>query len=354
MNERILVTGAQGFIGRYLVAEALRAGAGEVLGVGRSAPAPQQFTHSVTRNGVKEPALLTAELAEAMARGNFQYRMANIADEAAVAAIISDFEPDCVVHLAATRREETVDELIRGNVQGVATLLQACGTKVRAKRNCVERFLLASTGGVYGEPSADSLPIRESCSCVPLDTYAASKLAGEHLARVLCARFGVHLVVARIFNVVGPGQEERHVCGRFGSQVAGIAHAHQPPVISVTSLSATRDYIDVRDVAAALMLLAVRGVPGETYNIASGVESTAGEILAMLCDHAGIRNDVQIKHLEPTAGIPRHFASVKKLAELGFHPRFDLAESLRGVLDYYLPIEHFACTSPASHCLKVS
>jgi GDP-4-dehydro-6-deoxy-D-mannose reductase len=332
MSKRILITGAQGFIGRYTVAQFLRSGVRDVLGIGRSAPMPNLFTHNVLRDRVEQPALLTRELAEALADPSFRYEQANIMDKAAMARIVADFRPDCVVHLASTRREEHVDRLIRGNVLGVRSLVEACGNG----RACVRRIVLGSSGGVYGVPCAEALPLRESGICVPADPYAISKLAGEHLARVLCERSGIELVIGRIFNVVGPAQDERHVCGRLASQVAAIRKGVQPHVISVTGLSATRDYIDVRDVASALRLLAECGVPSEVYNIASGVESSVRAVLDFLCEFAGLRGHVEINQSPVGGDTSRHVGSIEKLRAIGFRCGFDLAASLHGVLDYYL------------------
>jgi len=330
MSTRILVTGAQGFIGRYAVAEFLRSGVSEVLGVGRSSLMPHHFTHKILRDRVEQPALLTPALAEALADQRFRYQAANIADKTKMARLICNFRPDCVVHLASSRREEPVECLIYGNVQGINSLVEACDG------SGVGRIVFGSSGGVYGAPSAGTLPFRESGSCFPADRYAESKLAGEHLARTLCERRGIELVIGRIFNVVGPAQDERHVCGSLASRVAAIRKNEQPPVISVSGLSVTRDYIDVRDVSYALRLLVRRGVSGEVYNIASGIESSVGTILDLLCDFAGLRGRVEIRQLPACGGIARHVASIEKLSTIGFRGGFDLAASLRGVLDYYL------------------
>jgi GDP-4-dehydro-6-deoxy-D-mannose reductase len=326
-----LVTGAQGFIGRYTVACFLRSGMGEVLGLGRSVLMPDHFTHAILRNREEQQANLTSELAESLACGRYRYQSADIRDKAAITRIIRDFRPDCVVHLASSRREEPLECLIGGNVQGTVSLLEACASAGAG----VRRIVLGSSGGVYGVPCAGALPFRESDVTRPSDLYTASKLATEHFARIMCERSGIELVIARIFNVVGPAQDERHVCGSLASRVAAIRKGHQPPVIFVKDSSVTRDYIDVRDVASALHLLSVAGVPGGVYNIASGVESSVGTILNRLCEFAGLGSRVEINELPLGDSISRHVASIEKLRAIGFCHAFDLAASLRSVLDYY-------------------
>ena len=316
-----------------------------MLGIGRSPEQPAQFTHEVTVRRVQRPAPLTSYLAAALSRGPFRYQQADVTDPAALAKVFAAFQPDCVVHLAATRREETAEKLIQGNVLGLCNLVEAYANSPSP----VKRIVLGSSGAVYGTPRAGSLPLRESELCTPADAYGASKLAGEHFARVLCERHGIELVIARIFNVVGPAQEERHVCGRIASELASMLQEERPRTISLGGLSATRDYIDVRDVACALRLQTESGVAGETYNLASGVESSVREIFSLLCNSVGLQGQVTIPEL-PGSGIPRHFACVEKLHGLGFRRRFELPESLRNVIDYYLTFPHGSGPStPAIH-----
>jgi nucleoside-diphosphate-sugar epimerase len=331
MTSTVVVTGAQGFIGRYMTCELVHANAQAIVGVGRSPVLPNTFTHNVYRNGTEEPALLTSELLEAAEDSRYFYRQADITDVHSVARVISEFEPEIIIHLASPRREEAVQRLIHVNVQSIESLIDAC----RASNISVKRIVLGSSCAVYGVPT--ELPLRESSPCAPADAYAASKLAGEHFARVLCDRADIELVIGRIFNVVGPGQDERHVCGRLASQLAAIAQEEQPPVVSVAGLSATRDYVDVRDVASALSLLAKDGRPGEIYNIASGVETSVSQIVDILGGVAGLSGRIRTEYPpDVRRSIARHFASIEKLTAAGFRREFNLTASLKGVLRYYL------------------
>jgi nucleoside-diphosphate-sugar epimerase len=339
MSTRVLITGAQGFVGRYTAAEFLRSGTHEVLGIGRTPEQFGRFTHKVTVRGVPQQAVLTSQLKEAFAGSRFRYQQADINDQR-IATVIGEFRPDCVVHLAATRREETAENLIRGNVGGICSLIEACATAR------VRRLVLGSSAAVYGTSADGALPLKESEVCVPADAYGASKLAGEHFARVLCARNGIELVIGRIFNVVGPAQEERHVCGRIASELASVLGKEGPATISLAGLSATRDYIDVRDVASALRLLATSGASDEIYNLASGVEFSVGDIFNLFRDFANLRSRVAVCEVSG-GGIPRHFASVAKLNALGFCPHFDLPASLKDVLDYYLKFHLSTTDAPA-------
>jgi GDP-4-dehydro-6-deoxy-D-mannose reductase len=267
---RYLVTGARGFVGRHLVAQIREAdGGAEIVGTGRS---------------------------------HFPLR-----DTAGLRRLIGEWRPDCVFHLAAATHSAAEPDLIETNVAGTASLMTALS-------GSHARVVLASSGSVYGDP--ERLPIAETHPCRPRDVYGATKLAAERIA-------GDRVVVARIFNVVGPGQDETHVCGRLAAQLASGATR-----IEVGPTDTTRDFIDVRDVASALFLLAERGRAGETYNVAGGRETSIQAVLSELIRIYGATVEIVRRDGVP-AGVHRHVADIARLRQLGFTPSFSLADSLR-------------------------
>jgi len=150
-------------------------------------------------------------------------------------------------------------------------------------------------------------------------------------------RAGIPVVQARLFNLLGPGQDERHVCGRFASQAAAIAIGSLPSVIEAGNLEATRDFIDVRDAARGIDLLTQKGTPGTAYNVGSGAETMIGDVLRKTLVAAGVDKTATIVQLPPREGdIPRHFARVKRLAALGFEVERDLATSIGDIVEYYM------------------
>jgi GDP-4-dehydro-6-deoxy-D-mannose reductase len=163
-----------------------------------------------------------------------------------------------------------------------------------------------------------------------------SKLAEEEAARVLARRHQLPLMIARIFNPVGPGEDERHLCGRLAAQVAAIEAGVVEPSVRVGPLESTRDFVDVRDVAQALFLLAHVRSPGAIYNVASGVETPTESVLTILIGLAGLDDRIKVDRQAGRPGdIPRHFAEIARLNQLGFRPRHALGGSLRDLLDYY-------------------
>lgn len=338
---RYLVTGAQGFLGRYLVARLLRDRAdAEVLGIGRSPRSDAHFTHTLAWSGAPVPAPLPAELRAAARDPRYRYRAADVEDAGAVARLVADVRPHVVFHLASALRGEPRERLYRTNLGGTRGLLAA----IAAAGVPVERIVLGSSGAVYRTGPGCEPPFAEDAPLRPADAYGRSKLAAERACRAFPQLPVVH---ARIFNLVGPGQDERHAAGRFAGRLAAMAHAGLPRRLEVGSLSPTRDWMDVRDAASALALLGERGAPGRAYNLASGVEVPVRQVLDTLVRVAGIPVDVVEDHAGPPPGEPRHVADVRRLGEMGFAAAHPLDRTLADLWDYYLGVTSHAVSDAA-------
>lgn len=320
-----LITGAQGLVGRYLSQVLIDAQPdARVVGVGRSPRNDGRFSYALTA-GSGQRAPLPAAVAASL-RERFAYHQLDVLDSARLRDLLRREKPEVVFHLAAALRYADHGEINRGNVAGTVAVLEAVAAIPAAKK-----VILASTGGVYGMLPSDQLPAVESAPCAPVDVYAVSKLAAEHEAWSIGQAHDICVVAARIFNVCGPGQDDRHVCGRFAAQACSGS-----PVIRVHGLTTTRDFIDVRDVAAALVRLAQRGECGRAYNVASGVEVSIGDVLERVIRLSGFSGAVVPEHARsglPDA--PRHYGDTSRLHALGFAHRYTLDDSLRDLLAYY-------------------
>ncbi|MDB4966599.1 MAG: putative 3-dehydroquinate synthase [Myxococcales bacterium] len=329
MSARLLVTGGQGFVGRHVVAEWLRRHSdGRVLALGRSPRNDRTLPHRVHRAGQPIAAPVPAGLRELL-DDRYEYLSVDLTDTQSLTRIVGTFQPDVVIHLAAALRDEPLDRLLAVNVNGVASVLSAVvGSGVTPRA-----IVLGSSGAVYGVPAA--LPIAEDAACAPLDQYGVSKQAGEAVSRLIATRHALPVIVARIFNPVGPGQDERHLTSWVAMQATEVA-AGRRSRIEVGPLDTTRDFIDVRDVAAALALLAAEGAPGTTYNVASGTETKTSDVLSEGLRAAGLTQEVPIaRRSARPSDIPRHFADTRRLRALGFQPVHSLAKSMDAVVGYY-------------------
>jgi 3-dehydroquinate synthase len=285
---------------------------------------------------VKVPAPIPSSLAGPELSARYSYESAGLLDTPTLIALIRDFRPTGVMHLAAALRDQPADELFATNVQGTRSLLEAVAAASEHGGFAPPLVVLASSGSVYGAREPSELPLREEDTCLPGDDYAISKKASEDVARVKSKLHSIPLVCARIFNVVGPGQDERHFCGWLASQLAASAEDLRPPVIEVGPLETTRDFVDVRDVAAALIVLFKQGTPGQTYNVASGVETPVKSVYDQLVELAGLKGSIAIKR-RPGRGteIPRVVADINRLQSHGFRGDYTVGASLGDLLEYY-------------------
>jgi nucleoside-diphosphate-sugar epimerase len=329
MNRRYLITGAQGFVGRYLTARILELEKGaQVLGIERSKKLDGFFTHAISIDGEERRAPLPGHLLRNL-DGRYRYQQLSLLETKRLEEVIRELQPHCIVHLASGLSTASERDLFETNLEGTASLMNALADAQLAKA----LVILGSSGSVYGD--AAFLPIAESHPCNPVNMYGLTKLGAERIMRLIAARCGIAWVTARIFNVVGPGQTESHVCGRLAAELASAASS-LGMVLNVGPLDTTRDFIDVRDVAAALLVLAQSGERGGTYNVASGRETPIQLILSELLRISGLNGQVRIAPQSgQPAGVQRHFADVSRLQGLGFVPACSLSASLEDLFRYY-------------------
>jgi GDP-4-dehydro-6-deoxy-D-mannose reductase len=281
----ILVTGAQGFVGRHLLAQ---------LG-DRARPVEVDVT-----------------------------------DAKAVAREVAAAAPSAVVHLAALSSVGSswgdVAETWRVNVVGTVNVLEAVRPQAP---EC--RVLVASTGDVYGR--AQRVPSAEDDPLLPMSPYAASKAAAE-VACEQARRVGVDVVVSRGFQQEGPGRDERFAVGSWAAQIARAEEAGGGTV-RVGDLSARRDIVDVRDVCRAYELLLDRSVPSATYNVAGGRTVEMREVLELLVGLADAPIEVEPDpaRIRP-ADLPVVCGDASRLRDAtGWRPMTPLEQTLADTLD---------------------
>ena len=333
MNRRVLITGAQGFVGRYLTAEILRTHGGNlaVLGIGRSQRQDDSFTHGVTWGGKTIAAPLPPEIVNWTSDPRFDYAIADLREPQPVTSIIDRFRPTQVFHLASGLRGDPLGKLLESNIVATATLLNAL-----AGQADLQHIVLGSTCAIYGNVDAADLPVTETHRCTPANPYAVTKLAAEHLANILSEELDLPISYARMFNLVGPGQDERHVCGRFAAQIAAIKRARMQPPLKVGRIVSTRDFIDVRDVARALAIIADEGSHGGAYNLANGEEISIQRVLNLSLASAGAADDLVVDTTpDSPLGAMRHYADISRIRRLGYAPRYPLSQSIDDLYRYY-------------------
>lgn len=298
---RALVTGAGGFVGGHLC---------------RALGELGHDVHGTDRAGEPSPR---------------HHPLADITAVRAVAKVVRAAAPDVVFHLAGLAQADEPAELYRVNVGFAATLLAALEGEGLADRPVV----VLGSGAEYGLVDAERLPIAEDCPTRPYGHYGTSKLAQTEVA-LAAARLGRPVVVARPFNLLGPGMPGHLVLQAVVTQLARVKRGEQPPVLSLGNLEAVRDFLDVRDAVHCFVALA--GNPaarGEVVNVCSGRGTRIADLVARTVALAGL--DVTIRQ-EPgrmkAIDVPVHYGSTAKLARLaGDAPALDLDASIVRILE---------------------
>ena len=195
----------------------------------------------------------------------------DLTDKAAVAAEVMQAEPDAVVHLAAISFVGHANEsaFYAVNVVGTTNLLSALAELPTKPR----KVLLASSANVYG--NCEVSPITEEQPPAPVNHYATSKLAMEHMSLAFLDRLPI--VIARPFNYTGPGQAPQFLIPKLVNHFASRAER-----IELGNLHVEREFNDVRMVCEAYLRLLERGEPGQIYNVCSGQPYTLEYVLATL------------------------------------------------------------------------
>ncbi len=208
---------------------------------------------------------------------------ADLTDKAAVAAEVLQAAPDTVVHLAAISFVGHADDTAFYGVNVVGTMNLLAGLAALPVKP--SKVLLASSANVYG--NCDASPITEDQPAAPVNHYAMSKLAMEHMARTYLDRLPV--VFSRPFNYTGSGQAPNFLIPKLVSHFAKRA-----PAIELGNLHVEREFNDVRMVCDAYLALLDHGVPGEVYNVCSGQPYTLEHVIALLSGITGHTIDVRV------------------------------------------------------------
>lgn len=234
---RVLVTGSQGFTGRYLAQALVAAG----------------------------HALVPFD--------------ADVTDRGAVLAAVTEVQPEGVIHLAASAfvHSDDVTGFYQINQIGTFHLLEALADAAPGIP-----VVLASSANIYGNAEGY---LTEDAAAAPANHYAASKLAMEIGARLWAHCFAMTIV--RPFNYTGRGQDERYLIAKIAAHFR-----RRDAVIELGNLDVARDFGDVRAVVQAYVQLLEAGRAG-TYNICTGVVHSLGDVIAMARDITG--HDIEVR-----------------------------------------------------------
>jgi len=260
----------------------------------------------------------------------------DMGDTGKVTEIISREKPDAVIHLAARAQVagawENAAGIMGTNVVCTQVLMQAVHEQAPGAR-----VLLISSSEVYGKAAPEEFPLTETSPLRPNNPYSTSKVAQEFVGRQYYEAFGMHVVIARPFNHIGPRQVGNFVVPAFARQLAEMEAGIKEPVLRVGNLESSRDFTDVRDIVRAYYLLLTAGAAGESYNVASGKAFKISEMLDILLEYSQAKPAIEpIPELMRPSDTPVVIGDSSKLRALGaWEPQVPIAQSLRDTLDFW-------------------
>ncbi|MDZ7784847.1 MAG: GDP-mannose 4,6-dehydratase [Halioglobus sp.] len=249
---------------------------------------------------------------------------ADLEDAGAIAREVAGEDFDYVVHLAAISAVTHADELgfYRVNLFGTLNLLEALCALAPLPR----KVILASSANIYGNSPAS--PITEDTSAAPVNHYAMSKLAMEHMSAQYNDR--LPLVAVRPFNYTGVGQDMRFVVPKL------VAHFRERrSAVELGNIDVEREFNDVRDICNVYLKLLEAGDPGEVYNICSGRTHRLRDVIQCLEALSGHSIDIRVNPAFVRRNeVHRLCGNPEKLrACTGEAPSGDLEATLRWMLE---------------------
>jgi len=268
--------------------------------------------------------------------GRVTFHEGDIEDPFAVAKAIQTAQPDWIYHLAAqSYPSESWDSPIhtmRINVEGTINVLEAARHYTPKAR-----IHIAGSSAEYGWVRPEEVPIKETHSLRPASPYGVSKVAAELTGLQYHDSFGMHVLVTRSFNHVGPRQGDRCSIQTFCQQMARIELGLQEPIIKVGNLDAKRDFTHTTDAARAFYLLLEKAPPGEVYNLCSGNPVRIGDIVEMVREQGKVPIEVQVdpSRLRPSDEPILGGDNSKLRAATGWEPQIAMPQIVSEVLAYW-------------------
>jgi UDP-glucose 4-epimerase len=267
----------------------------------------------------------------------FRYEHIKVQDKARVEALVREFAPDAIFHLAAIPRVaysvENPYATAEANVLGTVSVLEGV---VRAGRAKTTRVVSTSSSSVYG--GADQLPTHEDCPANPQSPYALEKHQGEEWCRLFSRLHGLSAVSLRYFNVFGPYSV-------FGGAYSTVLSAWlyslyvnpgTRPFLEGDGQQ-SRDFCFVDNVVQANILAATsaKNFQGEAFNIAQGQRTSLLEVKVLLEELTGKKLDLEMR--PPRVGdVPHTLADISAAQRvLGYKPTTDFKQQVRAMAEWY-------------------
>ena len=304
MTDRILITGAGGFLGSH-ICQYFGERQYSILPMGRFSGNKKKKLHDFGIRNICETTLPSEVLLE----------------------VLSEFKPNLIIHCAGSSSvpasvENPYDDF-KKNADTLAFILESI-----RKESPESSFVLLSSAAVYGNPMI--LPIKETTSCKPISPYGYHKQICEILADEYSSLFGIQMAVLRIFSAYGNGLQKQVIfdlCNKFASD---------DPVIEVYGTgNETRDFIHAFDVAQAIECIYNSHGKG-IFNVSSGVQTSIHQIIGLIKEMSDSDKHVRYSG-KIRMGDPLHWcADIDKISALGFRQKVSLHEGIKNYCRWFI------------------
>ena len=260
----------------------------------------------------------------------------DLLDRDQVENVINDVQPDLVIHMAAQafnglswQCESLTHET---NYFGSLNLIRA----VKHMKHPAT-MLLACTSAEYGSFKPEECPLKEDRNLRPMSPYGVSKVGMEMIAHQYITNYHMKIFLPRMFIHVGTGHPPATAIQNFARQLAMIAKGQIPPEIHVGNLDTSRDFIDVRDGVAGMMLLAESDYVGIPTNICTGISYKIRDVLDMLIEIAGVTVSIVLdERFVRISDEPILVGDNTRLKSLGWKQEYSIRETLQNVFDDWM------------------
>lgn len=298
MKKKVLITGASGFVGRYMCEYLCGLGdRPEVIG-----------TDMVTPKSQVCDVFYQIDLSSGTDAGD----------------LIRQVQPDYIIHLAGTFGTNDSQKIYKANVLSATALLEAIH---QYKSDAV--VVMSGSAAEYGKVCVEQLPVTEDVPCQPVTTYGLSKLLATHAAFYYHRTHGLNVMIIRPFQLIGKGVTSRLVPGAFVEQLKR-AISGRSNVIKVGNLESGRDFLDVFDAVKAVWMLCQKPAAGAIFNLCSGTPTKIADLLDVMisCCHKPVHIETDSSRMRSNDVSVIYGSHEAITRQCGWQPRTLLADSI--------------------------
>ncbi|MFW9874098.1 MAG: GDP-mannose 4,6-dehydratase [Candidatus Thorarchaeota archaeon] len=338
--ETIIITGANGFIGSHLIDHCISEKV-EIYATEKPNQVYRNLSHytngKLTFTNDEKQQFLGESIIIPTDNKRLTILECDVNDAVLLEKIIKKVNPNYIFHFAAqpyiTPSWDDPVGTIETNVIGTINIFEPI-----KKNDLKTRVMLACTSAEYGTSIQLNRPLKESDPLLAVHPYGISKIAAELLARQYYINFGIEIVNLRFFNQTGI-RRVNDAPSDFVRKVAEIESGRSNPIIKVGNLDPYRDFTDIKDSIIAIWLAAIKGKPGETYNICSNKRIQIRELLKIILSFSKEKIEVVENFPEKLRNIDEDVIlgdNSKIKDELGWLPKIPIEITLKEMFIYWL------------------